>query len=281
MSQSKGAGGAVEIAREYYDSDDADRFYFNIWGGEDIHIGLYADESMSIRDASRRTVEKMAGLTPITSETRVLDLGAGYGGSARYLTQTYGCSVVCLNLSGVQNERNRARNREEGLDDRIEVIDASFDDIPLDANRFDLVWSQDAILHGPDKPKIFAETARVLKSGGRLIFTDPMQAENVSQAALQPILDRIHLESMGSIELYRRLAPEQGLSEVEVIDLSDQLTNHYSAVLRDLEKRQEDLTSGGLVSVEYLERMKVGLGNWIDAGKAGRLRWGILHFRKD
>ena len=32
---------AVSTAREYYNSEDADNFYFAIWGGEDIHIGLY------------------------------------------------------------------------------------------------------------------------------------------------------------------------------------------------------------------------------------------------
>jgi sarcosine/dimethylglycine N-methyltransferase len=30
----------VRTAREYYNSDDADAFYHNVWGGEDIHIGL-------------------------------------------------------------------------------------------------------------------------------------------------------------------------------------------------------------------------------------------------
>ena len=29
-----------DITEKYYDSDDADRFYYHIWGGEDIHIGL-------------------------------------------------------------------------------------------------------------------------------------------------------------------------------------------------------------------------------------------------
>ena len=32
---------AVEVAERYYDSSDADSFYAEIWGGEDIHIGLY------------------------------------------------------------------------------------------------------------------------------------------------------------------------------------------------------------------------------------------------
>ena len=49
----------IAVAEDYYDSDDADRFYFNIWGGEDIHIGLYESSDEAIATASRRTVETM------------------------------------------------------------------------------------------------------------------------------------------------------------------------------------------------------------------------------
>ncbi len=50
---------AIALARDYYDSADADDFYRTIWGGEDIHIGLY-DRGPDIRKASRRTVDHMA-----------------------------------------------------------------------------------------------------------------------------------------------------------------------------------------------------------------------------
>ena len=75
---------AETVAEDYYDSRDADRCYELIWGGEDIHIGLYGDDACAIADASRNTVAAMAlrleGLAP---GSRVLDLGSGYGGAAR------------------------------------------------------------------------------------------------------------------------------------------------------------------------------------------------------
>ena len=51
---------AVNIAREYYNSNDADNFYAIIWGGEDIHVGLYETENEPIVDASHRTVRHIA-----------------------------------------------------------------------------------------------------------------------------------------------------------------------------------------------------------------------------
>jgi sarcosine/dimethylglycine N-methyltransferase len=47
---------AVKTAQEYYNSDDADNFYFHVWGGEDIHVGIYQSPEEDIATASERTV---------------------------------------------------------------------------------------------------------------------------------------------------------------------------------------------------------------------------------
>src|SRR5690606_14939690 len=98
----------VDTTERYYDSQDADEFYFHIWGGEDIHVGIYETPTQPVREASRHTVEAMAAeLGELGAAQRVLDVGAGYGGAGRYLAQRFGCHVTCLNLSETQNRRNR------------------------------------------------------------------------------------------------------------------------------------------------------------------------------
>ncbi len=269
----------VETARTYYNSTDADRFYATIWGGEDIHIGLYENETDTLFDSSRRTVEKMASLIiGLDSKTRLLDIGSGYGGSARYLVQAYGCQVGCLNLSEVQNQRNRELNRSQGFTLSINVVDGSFEAIPLPDESVDVVWSQDAILHSGNRKKVFEEVHRVLAKGGQLIFTDPMQSETCPLEALQPIFNRIHLDSLGSIQYYKEILLGLGFKEVQIVDYSNQLSKHYSRVLKEVEENHWTLTR--VCSEEYIQRMKTGLQHWIDGGLAGHLTWGILHFQK-
>src|SRR5690606_14926831 len=112
---------------------------------------IYEGENDTIREASRRTVETMARtLRQQKPSTRILDLGSGYGGSARYLARSIGAAVTCVNLSEIQNERNRALNAEAGLADKITVLDGSFEEIPCEEGSFDVVWTQDAILHSGD-----------------------------------------------------------------------------------------------------------------------------------
>lgn len=270
---------AVKTAQDYYNSDDADNFYFHIWGGQDIHIGSYTSADEDIATASGRTVSNMAGrLHDVGTETRVIDIGAGYGGAARWLAHTYLCHVSCLNLSEAQNTRNRVLTDAEGLTDLIDVIDGSFEEIPFPDGQFDIAWSQDAILHSGHRGKVLAEVDRVLKPGGEFIFTDPMQADDCPEGVLQPVLDRIHLQTLGSFAFYREQARQLGWEEVGITDLTPQLVTHYGRVRQELAQRREDLS--GKVSDAYIDRMIAGLGHWIDAGDSGYLAWGILHFRK-
>jgi sarcosine/dimethylglycine N-methyltransferase len=270
---------AISTTSEYYDSKDADMFYYEVWGGEDIHIGLYRSEDESIFEASARTKQMMASfLGNFGQDSKVLDIGAGFGGTARFLAKTYGCKVTALNLSEVQNDRHRQMNAELRLDDLIEVVDGNFEDIPFQEAAFDIVWSQDAILHSGDRDRVIAEVSRVLKGMGDFIFTDPMQSDSCREDVLQPILDRLHLNSLASPDFYREAARRYDLKEVRFKDLTSDLVTHYTRVLRETVHRENELD--GLITPLYLENMKKGLDYWIDGGKKGYLTWGIFHFRK-
>lgn len=271
---------ATITAQTYYNSNDADNFYFTIWGGEDIHVGLYKSDDEPIAPASQRTIERMAGKAPeLNPDSHVLDLGAGYGGSCRYLVRNLGCWAVALNLSEVENERDRQKNREQGLENRIEVIDASFEEIPYEDESFSLVWSQDAFLHSGDRHRIFEEIARVLEPGGRLVFTDPMRTDDCPDGVLDPILARLNLDDLACPALYREFARELGLEEVEFEEHADQLPRHYQRVLDETIKGETRLKEAG-VSDDYIQKMKTGLGHWVDGGRKGYLTWGIFNFRK-
>ncbi len=269
---------AVERAEAYYDSTEADAFYQTIWGGQDIHIGLYKDAHEPIADASRRTVETMANrLASADETTRILDLGAGYGGSARYLADRFGCEVTCLNLSETQNALNRELTEAAGLADRVRVVYGDFENIPEPDASFDVVWSQDAILHSGDRTRVIDEVRRVLFPGGQFIFTDPMQSDDCPDGVLQPILDRIQLSTLGSFGFYRAELCARGFEENESEPLTDQLRMHYWRVGKALEDRYEEAVK--LSGKTYVDNMIKGLRHWVYGADNGYLAWGILDYR--
>ena len=269
----------LRTTKAYYDSRDADHFYHQVWGSENIHIGIYESTDEDIFTASQRTVQRMASmLNPIDEDTRILDLGAGYGGAARFLAFHFNCNVTCLNLSERENARNVEKNEMLGFSGQIDVLQGNFEEIPFDDDYLDIVWSEEALLHSDDKARVFEEVSRILRKGGHFIFSDAMRTDDVPTDELAPILERIHLKELGSVKRYRKLASENGLQEVAVKEMPEQLSLHYSKVQKELNAQYNELLK--VCSQEYLNRMDEGLSHWINGGEKGYLNWGILLFKK-
>lgn len=279
-SGTNGTGADIrDTTEDYYDSTDANAFYSLVWGGEDLHVGLY-DDTTSIKEASVKTVDQMVAMIPeLTTETRIIDLGAGYGGSMRRLVQRFDCEATCLNISETQNDTNRQKNRRAGYSDKIRVVHGVFEHIPEPDASFDVAWSQDAMLHSDQRAQIISEVARILKPSGVYVFTDPMQADDVPEGVLQPVYDRLQLNDLASPRFYREAAEAAGLEVLRQENQTHQLRTHYSRVREELLSNRAKLVASG-ASEDYLDKMVEGLENWVNAADSGYLFWGIHVMRK-
>ena len=270
---------ADTVAADYYNSRDADQFYELVWGGQDIHIGLYEANDEDIAIASERTVETLLKLaTPLPEGGVVVDLGSGYGGASRRLSRLSSRPVHAVNISSVENQRHQRLNQDIGCDNQITVHDASFEDVPLEDESADLIWSQDAILHAGDRAKVLAEVSRLLKPGGCFVFTDPMAADGIAMDRLQAILDRIHLPDLASPDRYLSWGQSVGLTREIWDERTSMLIRHYSRVREETKRRRVELEQS--ISSDYLNRMEIGLGHWVEGGEQGHLSWGLMRFRK-
>ena len=220
----------------------------------------------------------MASKLNLTPETKLLDLGSGYGGAARYLAKKYGCQITCLNLSETQNERNIFLNKKHALDHLITVTKGNFEEIPFPDNSYDVVWSQDAMVHSANRGEVVAQVDRVLKENGDFIFTDLMQTYDCPKSILKPVLDTIHLDSLGSFGFYVEQARKLEMKKAEIVDLSQHLTTHYQRVMEETQERYEEMVK--ICGKEYIDKMIQGLKHWVNAGKNDHLSWGIIHMDK-
>jgi len=106
-----------------------------------------------------------------------IDLGSGTGASAIHLVQKHSARIskaTCLNLCKEQNDMAIDTAAEMDMSDRINVVEASFEEIPFEENTYDLAFSQDAFIHAWTKKKVYAEAYRVTKPGGAFVFCDVM-----------------------------------------------------------------------------------------------------------
>ena len=118
--------------------------------------------------ASRELLEA----AQIQPQDRVLDIGAGLGGSARLLASTLGCQVDCVEMSADYCTGAALLNRLTGLEEKIHVHQGSALELPFPDASFDVVWMQNVGMNIADKRKLYSEIARVLKPGGRYAFQE-------------------------------------------------------------------------------------------------------------
>lgn len=273
-------------AQDYYDSEDAFNFYHEVWGGENIHVGLYeqvATTAEAVNAASDAALAKLFQLRPPAKGALVMDMGSAYGGCARYAHKTFGARVSCVDLSAKENAKNAQRNLEAGIpEDEIWIKgERSFTATGEESGTFDLVVSEDSFLHaGQYRAGSIAEAARVLKPGGHLVFTDIMQSDTCNLDQMAPVFARIHLDDMGSPSKYRAWAEKSGLQFEEFLDCSHMLPLHYTTVRNVLLAKHESKALEGKVSPGFVANMERGLSSWVEQAGNNNLAWGYQVFRK-
>lgn len=111
----------------------------------------------------------------LDASSRLLDVACGSGGPAMRIAQSTGCAVdgVDIHHDAVKAAKTEAARR--GLDARVSFHhgDAS-EPLAFPDGHFDGVICIDALNHLKDRPRVFSEWARVLRPGGRVVFTNPI-----------------------------------------------------------------------------------------------------------
>ena len=105
----------------------------------------------------------------------LLDVACGSGGPAMRIAATTGCSVVGIDIHEQAISTANSLAAQRGLTNLVEfrVADAT-GQLPFSDAGFDAITCIDAINHLPNRRLVIAEWARLLKVGGRLLFTDPV-----------------------------------------------------------------------------------------------------------
>lgn len=120
---------------------------------------------------------ELAGAAGLEPSTRVLDLGCGIGGPARYLAANFGCRVTGIDLSPGFIDVATYLTARCGLSDRVtfQVCDALR--LPFEDAVFDVVFLQHVAMNIEDRAALYAEVRRMLAPGGRLATYDLVRSD--------------------------------------------------------------------------------------------------------
>lgn len=130
---------------------------------------LFPFDQMHGRQLSA-TREHVARLNLDPSQ-HVLDVGSGIGGPARYMAFTFGCRVTGIDLTESFVATARDLTGRCGMSGRVDFQVGSALAMPFAEESFDAATCQYVAMNIPDKSALLREIRRVLKPGGRLMYS--------------------------------------------------------------------------------------------------------------
>jgi sarcosine/dimethylglycine N-methyltransferase len=162
-------------------------------------------------------------------DTHVVDFCAGLGGTARYLAHRYGAVVTGIELTPTRVKGATELTRLVGLQNSVRIIEGNVMHVPLPNASVDVVVSQEALLHVPDKERALAEAFRILKPGGRIAFTDWVAHRPLSDADKRLMWQGMAVADLYDLQTYVELIKTVGFA----INSVEDLTPDWGIILKD------------------------------------------------
>lgn len=169
----------MDPTANYYQSNDPLRQVIVFLGnrfekGQQLETkDLAALDSFHLR--GRAATVSLAESVDLHSGLKILDVGSGPGGTARYLAEHFKVSVLGIDLTYEFSRLAAFLSEKVGLDQSTRFTCASALTLPLAESSFDGVWMEHVQMNIPDKPRLVSEIERVLKPSGFLAMYEIFQ----------------------------------------------------------------------------------------------------------
>jgi SAM-dependent methyltransferase len=156
-----------------------------------------------------------------------IELGCGLGGPGLWIAREIGANVTGIDISAVALTYARARSLSFVDADRANYLVADAARLPIRDGTYRAALGIDVFQCLPDKPRVFAEVCRVLRPGGRLVFTTrERRSKETPGDPLRFVVDHEPLLRNAGFHLAQRHEP-QGWEERHRL--------YYSCVLAERE----------------------------------------------
>ncbi|MEN9779272.1 MAG: hypothetical protein RL087_579 [Pseudomonadota bacterium] len=220
-------------------------------------------------------VDRLMDEAAVTAHDEVLDVCSGMGGPARYLAWKRGCRVTGLDLTRSRVQGATELTQAAGLSGRVNFVEGNALAMPFEDARFSLAIAQEAFAHIPDKPQLVHECARVLRPGGRLVFSDILCRQPLSADDARGLYDGMRFSEIASVAEYTALLQAEGLRMVRVTDLSEEWTR----ILRERHAMYRSLEAQTVQRLgrEHFDRYDRAYTHFVGLYQVGVLGGALIH----
>jgi len=221
-----------------------------------VRIETYGQDFGQTSWVTTEESSEIPKLLQLKATSLVLEVGCGSGVYALHLAGKVDCRIVGVdvNVFGVRNANRLASERGVASRVQFEHCDASTN-LHFDNLTFDAVFSNDAFCHLPGRANVLCEMFRILKPGGRFLFSDAL--------VVGGILSNEEITTRSSIGFYlysppgvtERLIAQAGFQLIRVMDTTENAANISTRWHQARERRKTELAAlEGSDNFESLQR---------------------------
>ena len=222
-----------EVARHYGSSGIADRILSAIVASGGDLAGLRPDMLFPYDQLHGRelqaTEDHVAWLAPKPQE-HVLDVGSGIGGPARFIASRTSARVAGIDLTPEFVEAARVLTERAGLDDLVTFETGDALNMPFGNASFDAAICLYVAMNIAQKEGLAREIARVLKPGGRMIWSEVVAVEGKFPTYPLPWGRSPETSSLTTADDLRQALEEAGFNDLEMRDETDIMIDHARKV---------------------------------------------------
>lgn len=169
----------------------------------------------------RQATEEFVGQLALQPDDRVLEIGSGLGGTARFLAARWGCSVTGIDLSADYVAAARILTGWVGLDERLAFHHGDAMSLPFADRSFRAALMLHVGMNVADKERLFAEIGRVLAPGGLFGIYDIMATGEGPIAFPVPWSTTPETSAVAAPEAYRQALRKGGFEVLAERDRRD------------------------------------------------------------
>lgn len=253
--------------RRFYDSALSE-LLSAIWGGN-LHMGLFGDPGEALGSAQLRMKDHMAQVAQLKPGKAVFEAACGVGTTAIHLARVHGVRVRATNIAQTQIEEAEKRVREAGLSERVSFAFADYHNVGGEDAAYDCWWCQEALLYATDRGQVLSEARRVVRAGGRIVFTDLTLSHRLEPAERGSFMSDIRAPHLWAIEDYDDLLSDMGFAVVRRQDLSPHVALTFAAVAANLARVRDDFARR--IGEETVRGTEFRINRQLDMARRGHL----------
>ena len=192
---------------------------------DEFHIGG--------REATRSLIDKLA----ISSGHRVLDIGCGLGGAARFVTSSYQAHVTGIDITPSFIEAGRELTQWVGLQELVQLEVGNALDLPYPPTCYQRAYMLHVGMNIQNKESLFREVFRVLDDDGIFGLYDICRVQGKTLRYPVPWAADANMNHAATASQYQQALHAAGFEVVNVEDKHAFAMEFYQRIRKEMEKK--------------------------------------------